>query len=399
MAISKQYIKNYKHKKKAELKKQNKLAKDNEKTAKILEYRKAKLEKQQAKKEQQTGKKLKKKTKSKKPRKKKKEDRAKELAELAEKEQLTKKEAKKLVKKRAKKSILNESISNIKTSKYKPIKKIKSDYTKADISNIVNAVNKAVNKKLEPTKINPNISKGLNLASNLLKPQTLQKPVLHSILHYDKIVDKGVLKKREDAKQLKLELAKSLINYDYKVDEKGKIERKTKRFDPEKLRNITKTEKLTADQIIKENDFIKQYNKQVDKYGEEYEKHKIDYIKLGKIMDNHGYVSYDQIDSFDVYIDKKKQIAIDNTLKTLSSAGLKNTDYYEYVKQHLNSNNIDDVFKKVDPADIYDFYGSDQTKAVETFQSFLVNGLGAKLTDEFNGRTIADIIGEAKKKI
>ena len=241
-----------------------------------------------------------------------------------------------------------------------------------------------------------------NLNKEYKEAKQFKKDVNKTLKDKEELEDK--LRKERQAKNIEIQenqkkKTKKLLenlNYEFDIIDENTILRPREIFDPKTMRNIRTKEKVTIKQLIKEQEFIDTYNSEMEAQG--WENHKISYIELNKIMENHGYKNYNQIARPKEYQKKVRTRAINNVLKSLKSAGLANTDFYAFVEQNLNLSNIDNVIKHLNEGEIVDLFASDQTNTSNSlrqlFEGFKISG-----DSEFRGKTLDEIVDDAKQKI
>lgn len=200
---------------------------------------------------------------------------------------------------------------------------------------------------------------------------------------------------QENQKNKTKKLLESL-NYEFDIIDENHIQRTTEIFDPKKMRNIKYKEIVSLKHLRKEQEFIDEYNSDMEKIG--WENHKITYIELNKIMENAKYKNYNQITRPKEYQKKVRTRGINNLLKSLRSSGLANTDFYAFVEQNLNLSNIDDIIKNMNDGEIVDLYASDQATTGSSIKKF-IEGFNIDENTKFRGRTLAEIVEEAEQKI
>lgn len=207
------------------------------------------------------------------------------------------------------------------------------------------------------------------------------------------------LAKQTEIKQKQEDKTKKLLeslNYEFDIIDENTIQRDKAFFDPEKLRNIKTKENVSIKQLMKEQEFIDNYNAEMEEI--DWDNHKISYLELNKIMENHKYKDYNQIERPKEYQKKVRTRAVNNVLKSLKSAGLATTDFYAFVEQNLNLSNIDAVIANLNDGEIFDLFASDQTTTANSIKKF-IQGFKVDLDKEFRGRTLAEIVEEAEQKI
>ena len=200
---------------------------------------------------------------------------------------------------------------------------------------------------------------------------------------------------QENQKKKTKKLLESL-NYEFDIIDENHIQRTRQIFDPKKMRNINSKEIVSIKQLIREKEFVDEYNTEMEAIG--WENHKISYIELNKIMENAKYKNYNQIARPKEYQKKVRTRGINNLLKSLRSSGLANTDFYAFVEQNLNLSNIDDVIKNMNSGEVVDLYASDQATTGSSIKKF-IEGFNIDENTKFRGRTLAEIVEEAEQKI
>lgn len=229
-----------------------------------------------------------------------------------------------------------------------------------------------------------------------------KKNVNKTLKNNDELQQK--LKEEREAKNI--ELKESLqrkttrlldsLDYEYEIVDENHIKRTREIFDPKKMRNIKTKEIVSLKQLMREKEFVDKYNSEMEAIG--WDKHKITYIELNKIMENAKYKNYNQIARPKEYQKKVRTRGINNLLKSLRSSGLANTDFYAFVEQNLNLSNIDDIIKNMNDGEVVDIYISDQATTANSFKKF-IEGFNLDWNSEFRGRTLAEIVEEAEQKI
>jgi len=139
--------------------------------------------------------------------------------------------------------------------------------------------------------------------------------------------------------------------------------------------------------------FIDKYNNDIDKY--DLKLNKLDQSTLKRVMHNRKVTEVKdlQLDARDYYQDKKDR-GVFNLLNVITTSNRYNTDLMDLIVDRIYDH-IDDLGKYFENYELVDLYESGQDKMSNTYTKFVTDVLKYDLDDDFNGKTVREILREA----